>query len=341
MKNSTSPCHRANRDSRSTFKGRASECNASSQGSPPEEAGFPGNSCVATPAVEQVSVEDDPFPGFTQPVIQLDGGYTCSVPDPSHQHGAESAASAYDVIEEQIRCRQSVEQRALVWLEKEVLEHVLGTLPLYAQSLVENVPGVQDHTSHTKQMGESSHIQAVELSKTPVDSALVSRLVTNALKEMVVDLVGRSRSTEQPPDLQLSSTDGQPANGVDNSSREFTLKQTPSPVPSPTQRECIAVPKPTPPSTMSGEEALQCKPQVVVTEEPKDSSLHQIQHMSIDPDVIKLAVSPEPTPPQEGSASPDMYGQNPWSGCDLPLTEEALSPDCDVGEEPKKSPHPM
>uniref|UniRef100_UPI0035902793 protein TALPID3 n=1 Tax=Myxine glutinosa TaxID=7769 RepID=UPI0035902793 len=357
-RNSTSPCHIPHQDSLSISEWPASECNASSKGSTLEDAGFPGNSCVPTPPVEQVTVEDDPFRSFAQPAIQLDGGYTCSVPDPCSQDGADLTASAYDVIEERSRCRESVEQRALAWLEQEMLEHVLGTLPLYAQSLVEDAPNVQDPTSHTKQMvngakyqkndmgrnlllneasGEGCHLQAIEVSKTPLDSALVSRLVSNALEEMVVDLVGRSRSTEQPPDLQQASTVGQPANGVDISSREFMLIQTPSPVPSPTQRECIAVPKPTSPSKVSEEEALQCQPQVVETEESKHSTLHEIQHMSIVSDVITLAVSPEPTPPQEGSRSPDMNAQDPWSGRDLPLVEEALSPGSDIGEERQKS----
>ena len=50
-------------------------------------------------------------------------------------------------------------------LEKEVLEHVLGTLPLYTQSLVENVPSVQDHTSHTKQMGNGAKYQQNDMGR--------------------------------------------------------------------------------------------------------------------------------------------------------------------------------
>ncbi|XP_069712844.1 protein TALPID3 isoform X4 [Phaenicophaeus curvirostris] len=319
-----------------------------------EDTKFPGTNFVEVTDVMEVikrkghlchvndqEEEKDEIRECFESPVELTGQFKVASPKyngPLFPPVASAPQQSSDVLDELIQRRETIENKLINWVEQEIMARIISEMYPLQKETVPNVSTSESDDSETVasdivEVAGGEGFQLFVDAGVPVDSEMISRLVNEALHEIIATMLG-SRQAE----IAVPATNDLPSTMI------MTESLVPTPLPTPQ-----ATPPQTPPSEKELPPVKTPESSLSLIEMSGDVHEHEkIKETGVDVPAVTSCVAtpvvtPVNTPPRTTTPSPPVCKAaktpspkppNPWDGAELPLDEEKPS---SLIEEPFRS----
>ncbi|KAM8781002.1 protein TALPID3 isoform 2-T4 [Rhynchonycteris naso] len=301
-----------------------------------EEVKFPGTNFDEVVDIIQEEEKCDEIPEASEPILEFNRSVkiaSTKYNGPPFPPVASTLQPTADILDKVIQRKETLENSLIQWVEQEIMSRIISRLIPVQQHAIANVSVSASEASEPLTSGivegtSSGVLQLFVDAGVPVNSDMISHLVTEALAETIAVMLGDREAKKQDPVATNVS-------GNVSTSKTYLPAQVCTPLPTP---------QPTPPHSPS-------PPQEQVLLQTPDSSPCDSEHdtafpvkevfvgkgndMPVATLVNTPTVTPAATPPPAAALTPALSEisieklkisspelPKPWGDRDLPLEEE-------------------